>query len=136
MISWELFSKFSCVCLSLEKLLMKNTFQSKKNLIWFPRKYFYFILVKILFKSCEKFKNILLLIISNFILNILNTIYFVLNLFFFSISSLKIWFNLIFISNLILIRFDPYFFIAIFLFEIICEIVILLILSSFNFFIC
>ena len=71
---------------------MKNTFQSKKNLAWFPEKY---IPVKFerktLSGSCEKFKNIILFV--NYIKFGPQTfdcyIYFVLNIYF-SISSLKI----------------------------------------------
>jgi hypothetical protein len=39
----------------------KNTFQSKKNLAWFPEKCFFFYFGrKTLSESCEKFKNIIL----------------------------------------------------------------------------
>ena len=48
-VSGKSLSKFSCVCLPLEKLVngntfrsTKNTFQSKKNLVWFPGKCFSF----------------------------------------------------------------------------------------------
>jgi len=69
---------------------MENTFQSKENLVWFPGKYFPFILggkhflevVKNLEISCY------LLIISNLILKLLIAMYFVFNHFF--ISSLRI----------------------------------------------
>jgi len=41
---------------------MKNIFQSKKNLAWFPRKYFPEKFgQKILSGSCEKFRNIILI---------------------------------------------------------------------------
>jgi hypothetical protein len=57
------------------------------------------------------------LIISNFVLNILIALYFVLNHFFgFFLISLRIWFNLIFISTLVLILFIViYFFLILFL---------------------
>jgi hypothetical protein len=85
-------SKLSCVCLTLEKLVKKNTFQSKKNLAWFPRKCFPGKFGwKTLSESCEKFRNIILF--ANYIKfdpqNFNCYIYFVLNIYF-SISSLKI----------------------------------------------
>ena len=36
----KLLFKLLCICLLLEKLVTENTFQSKKNLIWFPEKCF------------------------------------------------------------------------------------------------
>jgi hypothetical protein len=40
---------------------MKNTFQSKKNLVWFPEKVFSFYFGwKHFSRSCEKVKNIIL----------------------------------------------------------------------------
>jgi len=80
----------------------KNTFRLKKNLIWFPEKYFPFILGgKHFSESCEKFRNVILS--ADYIKFDPQTfdcyIYFVLNICF-SISSLR---NLIFILTLILI---------------------------------
>ena len=71
---------------------MENTFQSKKNLAWFPRKCFPGkFKPKTLSRSCEKFKNIILF--ADYIKFGSQTfdcyIYFVLNIYF-SISSLKI----------------------------------------------
>jgi len=65
---------------------MENTFQSKKNLTWFSKKYFPFILGEKHFP--EVMKNLetscYLLIISNLVLKLLIAIYFVLKLFFFN----------------------------------------------------
>jgi hypothetical protein len=71
---------------------MKNTFQSKENLAWFPEKCFPEKFGrKTLSGSCEKFRNVILF--ADYIKFGLQTfdcyIYFVLNIFF-SISSLKI----------------------------------------------
>jgi hypothetical protein len=61
----KLLSKFFYICLSLEKLVngkyfrsTKNTFQLKKNLAWFPEKYFPFILDGKHFP--EVFRNVIL----------------------------------------------------------------------------
>jgi hypothetical protein len=99
-VSGKPLSKLSCVCLPLEKLVngkhfrsTKNTFQSKKNLAWFPGKYFPFILDGKHF--LEVVKNLEMSyyvpIISNLILKLLIAIYIyiVLNICF-SISSLRI----------------------------------------------
>ena len=108
---WEIIFKFFCVCLSLEKLVnekhfrsTKKPFLSKKNLAWFSGKYFPFILGEKHFPIVVKNLKIsyYLLIISNLILKLLIAIYFVW-IFFFSNSSLKIWFNLIFILTLVFI---------------------------------
>jgi hypothetical protein len=82
----------------------KNTFLSKKNLTWIAGKYFPFILEGKHFSEVVKILKIsyYLLIMSNLILKLLIVIYFVW-IFFFSNSSLKIWFNLIFILTLVLI---------------------------------
>ena len=95
----KLFSKLSCVCLSLKKLinenifqLTKNTLQSKKNLAWFPGKYFPFILDgKHFIEVVKNLKISYYLLIcqiwsSNFWL------LYILFDFFFLNSSLKIWF--------------------------------------------
>jgi len=71
---------------------MKNTFQLKKNLVWFSGKCFPEKSGrKTLSGSCEKFRNVILF--ADYIKFGLQTfdcyIYFVLNIFF-SISSLKI----------------------------------------------
>jgi len=71
---------------------MKNTFQSKKNLAWFPGKYFPEKFgQKTLFESCEKFRNVILF--ADYIKFGPQTfdcyIYFFLNIYF-SILSLKI----------------------------------------------
>jgi hypothetical protein len=71
---------------------MENTFQSKKNLTWFPRKCFPEKFGrKTLSRSCEKIRNVILF--ADYIKFGPQTfdcyIYFVLNIYF-SISSLKI----------------------------------------------
>jgi hypothetical protein len=71
-ISGKLLSKLSCVCLPTE-----NTFQSKKNLAWFPGKCFSFILGEKHFLEIVKNLEIsyYLPIISNLVLKILIAIY-------------------------------------------------------------
>jgi hypothetical protein len=89
--------------LLLKKLFNEKYFLVKKiNLIF--RKVFFFILSRKHFSEIIKNLKIsyYLLIITNLILKLLITIYFVLN-FFSSISPIRIWFNLIFILILILI---------------------------------
>jgi hypothetical protein len=73
---------------------MENTFQSKKNLAWFPEKCFPVkFRRKTLSESCEKFKNIILF--ADYIkfgpqtFDYYIYIYFVLNIYF-SILSFKI----------------------------------------------
>jgi hypothetical protein len=62
----KLLSKLSIICLLLVKLINKKYFLVKKNLPWFPEKYIFFYFgQKTLFKSYEKFKNILLLVDYN-----------------------------------------------------------------------
>ena len=83
---------------------MKNDFHSKKNLDWFLENHFVFILSKKHFlKSCEKIINILLLV--NYIkFGPQSFDYYIFCLeFFLLISSLRIWFNLIFIPIIVLI---------------------------------
>jgi hypothetical protein len=133
----------------------KNTFQSKKNLAWFPEKCFPFILGGKQF--LEVVKNLemsyYLLIISNLVLKLLIAIYILFWIFFFSISSLRINFYINFDPHFYncYLLFPYYFLIEIFylsniwpslfwllliLFEIIYEMVIIIILisSSFYFF--
>jgi hypothetical protein len=55
------FFKFSRVCLLLKKLINKQHFPVKKNLTWFPEKYFPEKFKRKTFSgNCEKFKNIIL----------------------------------------------------------------------------
>jgi hypothetical protein len=75
-----------------KNLLIKNTFQSKKNLAWFLRKCFPIKFErKTLFRNCEKIRNVILLAVYiKFGPQTFDYyIYFVLNIYF-SISSLKI----------------------------------------------
>jgi len=59
-VSEKLFSKLSCVCLPLRKLGNEKHFPVKKK-AWFPGKCFPGKFGrKTLFRSCEKFKNIIL----------------------------------------------------------------------------
>jgi len=86
-----IFQTFMCM-FDIKKVGQQNIFSSKNNLAWFPEKYFpEKFRRKILFESCEKFKNIILF--ANYIKfdhQIFDCyIYFVLNIYF-SISSLKI----------------------------------------------
>jgi len=54
-------SKLSCICLPLEKLVNEKNFPVKKNLAWFPGKCFPEKFgQKTLFRSCEKFRNVIL----------------------------------------------------------------------------
>jgi len=59
----KLFSKLSCVCLTLGKLINGKHFpvNGKYFPIWFPEKYLPFIFGwKTLSGSCEKFRNVIL----------------------------------------------------------------------------
>jgi hypothetical protein len=60
-VSGKSFSKLSCVCLLLGKLVNGKPFQSKKNLAWFSGKCFPEKFGrKTLFGSCEKFRNVII----------------------------------------------------------------------------
>jgi len=77
---WKLFFKFVFIFVCyLKNWLMENIFQSKKNLIWFLKKYFFFILGKNHFSEVMKNLEIsyYLLIISNLFLKLLIDLYFV-----------------------------------------------------------
>jgi hypothetical protein len=92
MIFEKLFSKFSCVCLPLEKLINGKYFPVKEKFGLIFRKVFSFYFErKTLSESCEKFRNIILF--ADYIKFDLQTfdcyIYFVLNICFL-ISSLRI----------------------------------------------
>ena len=131
----------------------KTLFIQRKIWLDFQKKCFHFILGENTFpKVVKKLKiSYYLLIITNLILKFFIAIYFVLNLFF-SISPLRIWFNLIFILTLILIfmivicfsliifllKFFIYqiwssFFWLLLFFEIIYEMLIIIILISLSF---
>jgi len=81
---YKLFSKLSCICLLLKKLVNRKYFlisgkyflvKEKFGLIFIKIFFFYFER-KILFESCEKFRNVILfLIITNLILKLLIHIY-------------------------------------------------------------
>jgi hypothetical protein len=100
----KLFFKFFYICLSLEKLVNGKHFPVKEKFGFISKKVFPFYFGrKTLSRSCENLKiSYYLLIMSNLVIKILIAIYFVW-IFFFSNSSLKIWFNLIFILTLVLI---------------------------------
>jgi hypothetical protein len=164
----KLLSKLSCICLSLEKLVNEKYFPVngkhflvKGKFVLISRKVFFFYFGrKTLSISCEKIKNIILFAdYVKFDPQTFDCYIFCSNIFFFSNSSLKIWFNLIFILTLALIFmiviyfsliiflnwnffiyqiWSSFFWLLLILFKIIYEIVIIiiLILSSFNFFIC
>jgi len=83
---------------------MKNTFQSKKNLTWFPGKYFHFILSGKYFPEVIKNLKIsyYLLIILNLVLKLLIAIYiYCFEYFFFQFHPLEFDFY---------INFGPYFY--------------------------
>ena len=102
----------------LEKLISRKYFSIKKNLTWFLEKYFYFEL-KTLSRSCEKFRNIILFAEYNKFGSQTFDCYIFCCEYFFSISPLKIWFNLIFILTLVLIfMIVIYFSLIIFVIEI------------------
>jgi hypothetical protein len=61
MVFWKSFSKFSCACLSLEKLVNVKDFPVKEKFGLVSRKVFSFYFGrKTLSESCEKFRNIIL----------------------------------------------------------------------------
>jgi len=150
----KLFFNFFCVCLSLEKLVNEKYFSVKKNLAWFPGKYFSFILdgkhfLKVV-KNLEM--SYYLLIISNLILKLLIAIYIYIYLnicfqfhpleFNFYINFGPYFYNcyLIFPYHFLIEFFiyqiwSSFFLLLLILFEIIYEklIIITLISSSFNF---
>jgi len=103
-VSWKPLSKLSCVCLSLGKLVNEKHFPVKGKFGLNSRKVFFFYFGrKTLSRSCEKFRNIILFAdYIKFSPQTFDWYIFYLNLFF-SISSLKIWFNFIFILTLVLI---------------------------------
>jgi hypothetical protein len=91
MVFWKSFSKLSCACLSLEKLVNVKDFPVKEKFDLVSRKVFSFYFGrKTLSGSCEKFRNIILFAdYIKFGPQIFDCyIYFV--LIFFSISSLRI----------------------------------------------
>jgi hypothetical protein len=91
-ISEKLFFKLFCVCLSLEKLVNEKHFPVKEKFDLVFRKVFSWkIWAENTFRSCEKFRNVILF--ADYIKFGSQTfdcyMYFVLNIYF-SISSLKI----------------------------------------------
>jgi len=91
-VSEKLFFKFSCVCLSLKKLINEKHFSVKEKFVLVSKKVFSFYFGwKTLSGSCEKFRNVILF--ADYIKFDPQTfdcyIYFVLNICF-SISSLRI----------------------------------------------
>jgi hypothetical protein len=63
MVSWKPLSKLSCICLLLEKLVNGKHFPVKEKLGLIFRKVFSFYFGrKTLFRSCEKFRNIILFV--------------------------------------------------------------------------
>ena len=96
------FLKFHVFVFHYENWSMKNTFQSRKNLVWFLEKCFLFILNGKHFPEVMKNLEIsyYLMIISNLIFKLLIALYIYLNIFF-SISSLEFDFY---------INFNPHFY--------------------------
>jgi hypothetical protein len=61
MVSWKSLSKLSCVCLLLGKLVNEKHFPVKEKIgLIFRKVFFFYFGRKTLFRSCEKFKNIIL----------------------------------------------------------------------------
>ena len=90
--------------MSLEKLINEKHFTIKEKFSLVSRKLFsFYFRWKILFRSCEKFRNVLLYAdYIKFDPQTFNCYIFCFD-FFLSISTLRIWFNLIFISILVFI---------------------------------
>jgi len=102
------FQTFLCLFVIRKVGQRKTLFSQRKIWLGFQESVFFYFGWKTLYRSCEKFKNIMLFAdYINLVLKLLIVIYFVLN-FLFSIPSLRIWFNLMFISTLILIFYDCY----------------------------
>jgi len=102
--SWKLLSKFFYICLLLEKLVNEKYFTVKEKFGLISRKIFFFYFEwKTLIRSCKFFRNIILFVdYIKFDPQTFDYYIFCFD-FFFSVSSLRIWFNLIFISTLVLI---------------------------------
>jgi len=63
LISEKLFSKLSCVCLPLEKLVNEKHFPVKEKFgLVFRKVFFFYFGQKTLSRSCEKFRNIILFV--------------------------------------------------------------------------
>jgi hypothetical protein len=99
MIFWKSLSKLARVCLPLEKLVNEKHFLVKEKFgLVFRKVFFFYFELKILSRSCEKFKNILLFVgyikfdhqSFNYYIFCFE---FFLYIYFFSISSLKILFS-------------------------------------------
>ena len=117
---WKLFFKIFCICLLLEKLINRKYFPVKGKFgLVFKKVFSFYFRRKILFRICEKFRNIILFVDYNkFGPQTFNCYIFYLESVFFSILSLIIWFNLIFILTLVLILWLLFVFLIIFLIEI------------------
>jgi len=100
-VSWKIY--FFCICLSLEKLVKRKCFSVKEKFgLVFRKVFFFYFGRKTLSKSCEKFRNVMLF--ADYIKYGPQTFdCYLIFLIFFSISSIGIWFNLIFICTLVLI---------------------------------
>ena len=111
MVSGKSFSKLSCVCLPLEKLVNGKHFPVKRNLVWFSGKCFPFILNGKHFPEVVKKLEMsyYLLIISNLILKLLIAIYILFWIFVFQFHPLKfnfyINFGLYFYNCYLLFRY-------------------------------
>jgi hypothetical protein len=122
-VSWKLVFKIFCICLLLEKLINRKHFPVKwKFSLVFKKVFSFYFGRKILFRSCEKFRNIILFADYNkFGPQTFNCYIFCFESFCFSILPLRIWFHLFFILILaiifmIVICFSYYFFNWIFLY--------------------
>jgi hypothetical protein len=84
------FFKHSYICLPLEKIINGKYYLLKEKFGLISKKIFSFYFIwKTLSRSCEKKLEMhgYLLIISNLIINLFNTLYFVLNPFLFNFTS-------------------------------------------------
>jgi hypothetical protein len=100
-IFWKSLSKLSCICLSIKKLVNGKHFSVTEKFDLISRKVFSFYFgQKTLFRNCEKFRNIIyLLIISNLILKLLIAIYILFWIFFFQFHPLEFNFYINFGSH-------------------------------------
>jgi hypothetical protein len=81
-----------CLFVIKKKWSTENTFLSKYNMVWFPEKCFFFW-KKTLYRNCEKFRNVVLFAdYIKFGPQTFDCYIYIYIEFFFSISSIRIWF--------------------------------------------
>jgi len=104
-VSWKSLSKFFCVYLSLEKLINEKHFPVKEKFgLIFKKVFSFYFGRKTLFRSYEKFRNIILYVDYNKFdpQTFYCYIFYFESIFFFNFTP-RFWFNLIFILTLVLI---------------------------------